>query len=142
VVHGVLASAGCVNGRTLTSWPGIRDDMVNAGATWLDEAVVRDGNLVTSRGPQDLIPFIRAMKALFAEPYPLRRRTSEKRPSAPQRNEPPQLMLSVMKWMPRPSLRTAMGLAAIFAIFTTPPKTRSRSVMPATSETLQRTSVA
>jgi protease I len=48
--HGpwVLVSAGLLNGRTLTSWPGIRDDLVNADATWLDEEVVRDGNLVTS----------------------------------------------------------------------------------------------
>src|SRR3712207_8585606 len=54
--HGpwVLASAGLLEGRTLTSWPGIRDDLVNAGATWLDREVVRDGNLTTSRGPQDM----------------------------------------------------------------------------------------
>src|SRR3954471_5855690 len=47
--HGpwVLASAGLLDGRTLTSWPGIRDDLVNAGATWLDQEVVRDGNLIT-----------------------------------------------------------------------------------------------
>ena len=117
--HGpwVLASADCVKGRTLTSWPGIRDDMVNAGATWLDEEVVRDGNLVTSRGPQDLIPFIRAMKRLFAEPYPLRRQRVETRPSDPQKDEPPQLMLSAMKWMPRPSLRTALGLGAVALAF-------------------------
>lgn len=52
--HGpcVLASAGLLSGRTLTSWPGIRDDLVNAGATWLDREVVRDRNLVTSRGPR------------------------------------------------------------------------------------------
>lgn len=50
--HGpwILASAGLLEGRTLTSWPGIRDDVVNAGATWRDEPVVRDGNLITSRG--------------------------------------------------------------------------------------------
>ena len=115
--HGpwVLASADCVKGRTLTSWPGIRDDMVNAGATWLDEEVVRDGNLVTSRGPQDLLPFIRAIKHLFSERQPLRRERVEKRPSDPRRNEPPQLMLSAMKWMPRPSLRTVIGLGAVAA---------------------------
>jgi putative intracellular protease/amidase len=45
--HGpwVLASAGLLTGRTLTSWPGIRDDLVNAGATWLDRDVVRDRRL-------------------------------------------------------------------------------------------------
>src|SRR3954453_73421 len=58
--HGpwVLASAGLLRGRTLTSWPGVRDDLVNAGATWLDQELVRDGNLVTSRGPRDMIPFV------------------------------------------------------------------------------------
>src|SRR3954453_6993960 len=58
--HGpwVLASAGLLEGRTLTSWPGIRDDLVNAGATWVDQELVRDGNLVTSRGPQDLQAFV------------------------------------------------------------------------------------
>lgn len=137
--HGpwVLASADCVKGRTLTSWPGIRDDMVNAGATWLDEEVVRDGNLVTSRGPQDLIPFIRAMKRLFAEPYPLRRERVETRPSDPQKDEPPQIMLSAMKWMPRPSLRTALGLGAVaLALVATARKGRPR-VPPSPTRALE-----
>ena len=113
--HGpwVLASAGCARGRTLTAWPGLRDDMVNAGATWLDQAVVRDGNLVTSRGPQDLVPFIRAIKQLYAEPIPIRRPPPQPASSAPQANEPPQIMLSVMRWLPRPSIRTAVGLGAL-----------------------------
>ena len=38
----------------MTSWPGIRDDLVNAGATWLDQELVRDRNWVSSRGPQDM----------------------------------------------------------------------------------------
>ena len=50
-------SAKIVAGRTLTSTPGIRDDLENAGATWLDEAVVVDGNFVTSRRPPDLPAF-------------------------------------------------------------------------------------
>lgn len=48
----------------MTSWPGIRDDMVNAGATWLAQEVVRDGNWVTSPGPQDMLPFVSAMTKL------------------------------------------------------------------------------
>jgi protease I len=109
--------------------------MVNAGATWLDEAVVRDGNLVTSRGPQDLLPFIRAIKHLFSEPYPVRRQRIERRPSDPQRNEPPHLMLSALKWMPRPSLRTAIGLgAAAMAIVATRRKAGSRSSLVADEE--------
>ena len=73
--HGpwVLASAGILEGRTLTSWPGIRDDLVNAGATWLDQEVVRDGNLVTSRGPQDLKPFVQEVIRHFAADAPLQR---------------------------------------------------------------------
>src|SRR3954469_25310593 len=62
-----LASAGVLPGRTLTSWAGIRDDVVNAGATWLDQEVVRDGNLTTSRGPQDMKAFVPAMLDTFAD---------------------------------------------------------------------------
>jgi deglycase len=61
-----LISAGLLNGRKLTSWPTIQDDVRNAGAVWLDREVVVDGNLVTSRGPQDIPAFNREMLALFA----------------------------------------------------------------------------
>ncbi|HET9866610.1 MAG TPA: hypothetical protein VFQ06_04910, partial [Nitrospira sp.] len=70
-------------------------------------------NLVTSRGPQDLFPFVRAIKKHFAERSPMRREPPQQLRSAPQRQEPPQLMLSAMKWMPRPSFRTAIGLGAV-----------------------------
>jgi len=53
----VLASAGIVKGRTITCVAAIRDDMVNAGAHYVDKAAVRDGNLVTSRVPGDLPEF-------------------------------------------------------------------------------------
>lgn len=67
--HGpwVLASAGLVGSRRMTSWPGIQDDLKNAGARWEDGAVVRDGNWVTSRGPHDLLHFEPAMISVFAE---------------------------------------------------------------------------
>ncbi len=114
--HGpwVLASAGLLEGRTLTSWPGVRDDVVNAGAIWLDQETVRDGNLLTSRGPQDLVPFTQEMIELFSAPdtaktAPL---TNAAR-SAPQHDEPPALVVGAMKWIPRPSLRTAVGLGAV-----------------------------
>jgi protease I len=63
VCHGpqLLIEAGVVRGRTLTSWPSVRTDLVNAGATWVDEAVVRDGSLVTSRKPDDLEMFADAI---------------------------------------------------------------------------------
>ena len=116
--HGpwVLASAGLLQGRTLTSWPGVRDDLVNAGATWLDQPFVRDGNLATSRGPQDLIPFVQGCLELFAERgHIARTRQQPVSPSAPQANEPPSVVLGAMKWLPKPSVRTAVGLGAIAA---------------------------
>jgi deglycase len=61
-----LISAGVLNGRKLTGWPTIQDDIRNAGAVWLDREVVVDGNLVTSRGPQDIPAFNREMLALFS----------------------------------------------------------------------------
>ncbi|MDY7087077.1 MAG: type 1 glutamine amidotransferase domain-containing protein [Actinomycetota bacterium] len=52
-----LIEAGAVAGRTLTSWPSLRTDLTNAGATWVDEQVHTDGNLITSRKPDDLPAF-------------------------------------------------------------------------------------
>lgn len=61
-----LISAGVVEGRKLTSWPSIQDDIRNAGGRWEDSETVRDQNWVTSRGPKDLPAFNREMVALFA----------------------------------------------------------------------------
>ena len=63
ICHGpwILISAGILRGRTLTSTVGIRDDVVNAGATWVDRPVVVDGNIVSSRVPKDLPAFGRAL---------------------------------------------------------------------------------
>lgn len=55
----VAASAGIVSGRRLTSYWSIKDDMIHAGADWVDEEVVRDGNLISSRAPSDLPAFCR-----------------------------------------------------------------------------------
>ncbi|MDQ3067746.1 MAG: type 1 glutamine amidotransferase [Actinomycetota bacterium] len=60
-----LVEAGVVRGKTLTSWPSLQTDIRNAGATWVDEEVVRDGSLVTSRKPDDLPAFNRALVELF-----------------------------------------------------------------------------
>jgi protease I len=57
----VLISAGILKGRRATSTVGIRDDMVNAGALWVDAPLVVDGNLVSSRTPADLPAFARGM---------------------------------------------------------------------------------
>ena len=69
ICHGpwVLISAGIVRGRRLTSTIGIRDDLVNAGAQWVDEPAVIDGNLVSSRVPRDLPAFGAAMLRVLAE---------------------------------------------------------------------------
>ena len=67
ICHGpwTLIDAGVVSGRTLTSWPSLRTDLTNAGATWVDEEVVVDttgaGPLITSRNPDDLDAFNRKM---------------------------------------------------------------------------------
>ncbi len=57
----MLCSAGVLRNRSVTSFFAIRDDMVNAGADWTDAAVVRDGNLITSRTPKDLPEFLPAI---------------------------------------------------------------------------------
>ena len=59
----VPVSAGIVRGKTMTSVSAIKDDLVNAGAIWVDEEVVVDGNLITSRTPKDLPAFCRAIIA-------------------------------------------------------------------------------
>jgi protease I len=52
-----LVEAGVLGGRTLTSWPSLQTDVRNAGGTWVDEEVVVDGNLISSRKPDDLKAF-------------------------------------------------------------------------------------
>ncbi|MHB1416451.1 MAG: type 1 glutamine amidotransferase domain-containing protein [Chloroflexota bacterium] len=75
ICHGpwTLVSAGLVNGRTLTSWPSLKDDVKNAGGNWVDREVVVDGNWVSSRWPSDLPVFNREMLNLFANYYQQRR---------------------------------------------------------------------
>jgi protease I len=122
--HGpwVLASAGLTEGRRMTSWPGVRDDLVNAGATWLDETVVRDGNWLTSRGPQDMVPFVQALLPFFAgdsQAAPTSRFATSLAGSSPQRNAPPQVVLDALKWLPRPSFRTLALVGAVAAFYLT-----------------------
>ena len=68
ICHGpwTLVEAGVVKGRTLTSYPSLRTDLRNAGADVVDEEVVIDGNLITSRSPKDLSAFCAAIVAKFA----------------------------------------------------------------------------
>ncbi len=61
-----LVETGVVRGRQLTSWPSLQTDIRNAGGEWRDEEVVVSGNLVTSRKPDDLPAFNKAIVALYA----------------------------------------------------------------------------
>ena len=69
ICHGpwLLIEADLVRGRTATSWPSIRTDLRNAGAKAVDEAVVTDGNIVTSRKPDDVEAFTNAVVALLED---------------------------------------------------------------------------
>ena len=69
ICHGpwTLIEADAVKGRTLTSWPSLRKDLENAGAKWVDQEVVVDRGLVSSRRPQDIPAFNRKIVEEFAE---------------------------------------------------------------------------
>ena len=69
ICHGpwTLIDAGAVKGRTVTSWPSLKTDLLNAGAKWVDQEVIVDNGLVTSRKPQDIPAFNRKMIEEFGE---------------------------------------------------------------------------
>jgi protease I len=74
ICHGpwTLIEAGVVKGRKMTSWPSLKTDLKNAGATWVDEEVVLDRGLITSRNPNDLPAFNRKMLEEFSTGKQLR----------------------------------------------------------------------
>lgn len=69
ICHGPwsVIEAGCAKGRRMASWPSLKTDVTNAGAEWVDESVVVDGNLVSSRKPDDLPNFNREAIKLFGQ---------------------------------------------------------------------------
>lgn len=112
ICHGplLLVSAGILSGRRLAAWPGVRDDVVNAGGIWRDEAVVKDRNLVSSRGPQDLPVFVPAIVDLFA-----RGRTDDVVlpviESSPQALEPARPAVAAARALPGPAAWIVAGAA-------------------------------
>ncbi|WP_295376317.1 type 1 glutamine amidotransferase domain-containing protein [uncultured Pseudacidovorax sp.] len=68
ICHGpwTLIDAGAVKGKQMTSWPSLKNDLSNAGARWVDQEAVVDGQLLTSRNPKDIPAFNREMVKLFA----------------------------------------------------------------------------
>jgi protease I len=107
----VLVSAGVAARRTLASWPGIRDDLVNAGAAWLNRDVVRDAHVLSGRGAQDLAPFVQAMTALFAgDPAvaPLAAAISD-----PSQDSPLDQPNQALRWLATPSFGAMLSLALL-----------------------------
>lgn len=85
ICHGpwTIIEAGAARGRRIASWPSLKTDLRNAGAEWIDQEVVVDGNLVSSRKPDDIPAFNREMIALFSkgkEAQPARRSGDTVRP--------------------------------------------------------------
>jgi deglycase len=88
VCHGpsLLIEADLVYGRQITSWPSIKIDLINAGARWVDREVAIDGNLITSRRPDDLPAFSDAIQRMLAEGVPVR---TDAAPGAGRSASPP-----------------------------------------------------
>jgi protease I len=108
----VLVSCGLAAGRTLTAWPGLRDDLVNAGAVWLNQAAVRDGRLLTSRTPQDAAAFVRALIPFLAgEAEALAAASSAD--SDPPQQAPSELPDQSLRWLAAPSLGAMLSLAIV-----------------------------
>jgi protease I len=77
ICHGpwTVIEAGAARGRRIASWPSLKTDIRNAGAEWVDQETVTDGNLVSARKPDDIPAFNRAMIELFSK-------ARQKRPAA------------------------------------------------------------
>lgn len=121
--HGpwVLISAGCANGRRLASWPGVRDDIVNAGGIWRDEPLVRDRNWVSSRSPADLPVFVPAILELFAQGAEAPAAgalagASTANESSPPPHEPIHLAVTAARHLPSPTMAALAGAAIALTV--------------------------
>jgi protease I len=72
----MVIEAGAARDRRIASWPSLKTDLRNAGGQWIDEQVVVDGNLVTSRKPDDIPAFNREMLILFGKSRETMRRSA------------------------------------------------------------------
>jgi protease I len=110
----VLVSSGLAAGRTLTCWPGVRDDLVNAGATWVNRAVVRDGRFLFSRTPQDGAAFVRELAPFMAgEPQAALDPIEPLDESDPARQAAYELPDQSLRWLAAPSLGAMLSLAIL-----------------------------
>jgi len=110
----LLISCGLAGGRTLTGWPGVRDDVVNAGATWRNQEVVRDGKLLTSRGPQDAAALVQALVPFFADALPQDAQSAPQAPqSDPPQEEPSETPGQPLRWLSAPSVGAMLSLALL-----------------------------
>ena len=90
ICHGpwTIVEAGAARGRRLTSWPSLKTDLKNAGANWVDEEAVRDGNLLTSRKPDDIPAFSRELIRMLGESGAVAGRVSSAQVQQPGRAAP------------------------------------------------------
>lgn len=109
----LLVSCGLASGRLLTSWPGVRDDLVNAGATWLNRDVVRDGHFLSSRTPQDAPAFVRALPAFLAGEPETEKAAGASADSDPPQQAPSELPDQPLRWLAAPSLGAMLSLAIL-----------------------------
>ncbi len=109
----VLVSCGLAAKRTLTSWPGVRDDLVNAGAVWLNQDVVRDGRLLTSRTPQDCAAFVRELPPFLAGEAGTPAPAPAQADSDPPQQSPSELPDQSLRWLAAPSLGAMLSLAIV-----------------------------
>jgi protease I len=108
----VLVSAGLAKNRTLTSWPGVRDDIVNAGATWLNQPIVCDANYLSCRSSQDIELFLGELVPFFEGES---RTTSPllKAQSDPPQEKPAELQNQSLRWLAAPSVGAMLSLALL-----------------------------
>ena len=111
----ILVSAGLAPRRTLASWPGIRDDVVNAGATWLNQDVVRDAHVLSGRCTQDLAAFVLALVPFFAgEPATDGNgATAVESQSDPAQDKPLEQPNQSLRWLAAPSFGAMLSLALL-----------------------------